>query len=379
MRLMVLTLSTLVTVAVLATPAGARRAGFAGPTTVAATAITDTSATLHATPADLNVLSFDYGPTTGYGTTVTMASPGVGIDAAKAISGLSPSTTYFFRARTTAGNGAQLTFTTLGTLAPPPGSESADVGVTNAVVPATAVVGATLTYTFVVSNVGSQARNVQLTDPAIAGLTYLSASSSKGSCSIAGRVICTLGNLDNRQTVTITVAATATAAGSIANTVVVGADNPDPNVGANNRATSTVTVSAPAGAASTTSAAPHGADLSVKLAASFGTGASRPLTYTATIANAGPAAAHNVVLSTRLTTGRAVVVSAPNCRDTGHLVCTVGTIPAGSSVTVTIVLRPGQTRRATSYVNTARVTADETDPLAANNSTSVTTTVTAAR
>ena len=286
------------------------------------------------------------------------------------------STTYFFRARTTAGDGAQLSFTTLGTLAPPPGSESADVGVTNAVVPATAVVGATLTYTFVVSNVGSQARNVQLTDPAITGLTYLSASPSKGSCSIAGRVICTLGNLDNHQTATVTVAATATAAGSITNTVAVGADNPDPNVGANNRATSTVTVSAPAG--TTTSAAPHGADLSVKLAAAVGTGATRPLTYTATIANVGPDAAHNVVLSTQITTGRAVVVSAPKCRDTGHLVCTVGTIPAGSSVTVTIVLRPGQTRRATSYVNTASVTADEADPLAANNSTSVTTAVTAA-
>ena len=85
------------------------------------------------------------------------------------------------------------------------------------------------------------------------------------------------------------------------------------------------------------------------------------------------------MLSTKLTTGRALLVSAPTCRDTGHLVCTVGTIAAGASMTVRIVLRPGAAVKAVRFVNTASVSADETDPVQANNSTSATTSVPAGR
>ena len=256
MRFPKVALALLVAIAVLAAPASARRAG-TPPSSSPATAITTTSATLHATSLDggTGTFRFDYGPTPGYGSSVTVSNVGASVDTPVTITGLAPGVTYYWQATKLPGYPAtptpQRTFITL---ANPPGSESADISVTNAVVPTTALVGSTVTYTFVVSNSGAEARNVQLSDPAVVGLTYLSASPTKGSCSISGRIVCSLGHLVNRETVTVTVAATVTAAGSIVNTVGAGSDNPDPNIAGSNHATSTVTVSAPA--AATTTAAP---------------------------------------------------------------------------------------------------------------------------
>ena len=81
----------------------------------------------------------------------------------------------------------------------------------------------TVDYTLTVTNRGPDtATNVQLADPAPAGITYLSASPSQGTCSVsASLVACNLGTIAAGQTVTVAVRGRATAVGSHTNTATV--------------------------------------------------------------------------------------------------------------------------------------------------------------
>jgi uncharacterized repeat protein (TIGR01451 family) len=78
-------------------------------------------------------------------------------------------------------------------------------------------------YTLTVTNRGPDtATNVQLADPAPAGITYLSANPSQGTCSVsASLVACNLGTIAAGQTVTVAVTGRATAVGSHTNTATV--------------------------------------------------------------------------------------------------------------------------------------------------------------
>jgi uncharacterized repeat protein (TIGR01451 family) len=81
----------------------------------------------------------------------------------------------------------------------------------------------TVTYTMTVTNKGPDtATDVQLADPAPAGIEYQSASPSQGSCSVGPALVtCNLGTLAAGQTVTITVSAKATSVGTHVNTATV--------------------------------------------------------------------------------------------------------------------------------------------------------------
>jgi uncharacterized repeat protein (TIGR01451 family) len=78
-------------------------------------------------------------------------------------------------------------------------------------------------YSLTVTNKGPDtATNVQLADPAPAGITYLTASPSQGTCSLSPALItCNLGSLAAGQTVTIAITARATTIGSHTNTATV--------------------------------------------------------------------------------------------------------------------------------------------------------------
>lgn len=129
---------------------------------------------------------------------------------------------------------------------PPSGTESADVGVTKSVDPPNPHVGDNVTYTQVVTNHGPAiAVDVTVADALPPGLTLVSVSSSKGSCSGTSTVSCTFDQLADGESVVVTIVATVTQPGPITNTASVGAMNPDPNVGANNDASATVDVEAP--------------------------------------------------------------------------------------------------------------------------------------
>ena len=81
----------------------------------------------------------------------------------------------------------------------------------------------TVHYALTVTNKGpDQATNVQLADPAPAGITYLTATSSQGTCTVAPALVtCSLGTLASGQTVTIAITGRSDTVGSHTNTATV--------------------------------------------------------------------------------------------------------------------------------------------------------------
>jgi uncharacterized repeat protein (TIGR01451 family) len=81
----------------------------------------------------------------------------------------------------------------------------------------------TVTYSLTVTNKGPDAAtNVQLADPAPAGISYLTATPSQGTCSVGPALVtCSLGTINAGQTVTIGVTAKATQVGTHTNTATV--------------------------------------------------------------------------------------------------------------------------------------------------------------
>src|SRR5262249_8417966 len=100
-----------------------------------------------------------------------------------------------------------------------------------------------------------------------------------------------------------------------------------------------------------------------------------PLTYTLTVANAGPGAAAHV-LATDPPPPRVPFVSAQTAQGScsGQLVvaCNLGTVAAGASIKITIVVTPTQQG---TLVNHANVSSSNPDPNTGNNNVSTTTTV----
>ena len=81
----------------------------------------------------------------------------------------------------------------------------------------------TVDYSLTVTNKGPDtATNVQLGDPAPAGITYLTANPSQGTCNLSPALVtCALGTIAAGQTVTIAITGRATAVGSHTNTATV--------------------------------------------------------------------------------------------------------------------------------------------------------------
>ncbi|MFQ5796053.1 MAG: CARDB domain-containing protein, partial [Candidatus Bipolaricaulia bacterium] len=99
------------------------------------------------------------------------------------------------------------------------------------------------------------------------------------------------------------------------------------------------------------------------------------LTYTVTVTNNGPDDATGVVLTDTLPAGVTFesVTPSPECSEAGGTVtCDLGTLANGTSATVKIVVAPTAVGK---IVNTATVSANETDPDDTNNSASADTTV----
>jgi uncharacterized repeat protein (TIGR01451 family) len=105
------------------------------------------------------------------------------------------------------------------TLAP----ASSDVSITKSTNTTSASTGQTVTWTIGVSNAGpSIATNVVVTDTLPAGVQFVSATPSQGTCSGTTNVTCSLGNLASGANATITLQAVVTAtSGTISNTASV--------------------------------------------------------------------------------------------------------------------------------------------------------------
>ena len=125
-------------------------------------------------------------------------------------------------------------------------ANSADVAIVKTATPNPVTEGTPLTYTLTVTNNGpATATTVTVTDTLPSVVTYLSSTTTQGSCSEAGgTVTCLLGTLANAGAATISVLTIPGAPGVVSNTATVTADQTDP-VPANNSSTQTETITAP--------------------------------------------------------------------------------------------------------------------------------------
>jgi uncharacterized repeat protein (TIGR01451 family) len=253
---------------------------------------------------------------------------------------------------------------------------SADLSITKTDGSATAVPGATVTYTIIASNAGPRAvvgATVSDTFPAVlTGVTWTCVGAGGGTCTAAGSGnISDTVNLPASGSVTYTATGTlsASALGTLANTATVTSAVTDP-APANNSATDTNTLTPQA-------------DLSITKTDGSATAVpGATVTYTIIASNAGPSA---VVGATVSDTFPAVLTGVTwTCVGAGGGTCTAAgsgnisdtvNLPASSSVTYTATGTLSASALGT-LANTATVTSAVTDPAPANNSATDTNTLT---
>ncbi len=232
--------------------------------------------------------------------------------------------------------------------------------------PNPAIIGSNLVYTLTVTNKGpNAAHSVVLTQNLPDSTVFVSATPSQGTTSESrGVVTAALGNLDAGASATVAVVVQPATAGTITSTATVTSVDPELNP-ADNSAMAVTVVFGPV------------SDLAVSLAeAPNPTIVGGPLTYTVTVTNNGPATATGVVLSNTLPAS-VLVNSATSSQGSvfpagNTVLANIGTLINGGSATVTINVTP---LAAGTIYATAVATANQPDPLLANNTATVATSV----
>ncbi len=240
----------------------------------------------------------------------------------------------------------------------------ADLRIAKSASPSPAVPGSTLTYTVTVTNDGpSRATAVQIAEILPAALLNPTITPSSGGSCVGST--CTFAALDPGQSGTVTVVGpvASSATGSIVNGATVSSATPD-NVAGNNTVTLTTPLAPSANLSITKSASPSPA-----LAGST-------VTYTITVANAGPSDASAVSVSDALPALGAVTATstAGTCTGTTTVACSLGSLTAGGTTTITVSGTVPASQVA-NLSNTASVSSSTPDPVAANNSTTISTPV----
>ena len=259
----------------------------------------------------------------------------------------------------------------------------ADLAITKVDTPDPVTAGNNLTYTITVTNNGPDAAaSASWSDTLPAGTTFVSMPTVAGwSCAtptvgLGGTVSCTQASFavgSSVFTLTVNVGAAVASGTVLSNTATVTSTTGDSNAG-NNSATATTTVAT-------------SADLSVAVTDSPDpVQAGSNLTYTITVANAGPSVAASVTLADTLPVGTTFVslsspggwsCTTPAVGASGSINCTATSLSAGSGV-FTLVVNVGlAVPNGTVLSNTATVSSSTTDSNAGNNSATATTTVTA--
>ena len=228
--------------------------------------------------------------------------------------------------------------------------------------PASAIAGANVVYTLVVTNAGpSIANDVSVTDPTPPGLVFLS---NAGDCTTP--FPCALGNLVPGESRTIMATFTVVPGNLLVlNTATVASPTPDPDLDDNT--------------ANATLAVVPTADLAVTKTGPATATVDSTATYTIGVTNNGPNPALNAVLTDTVPAGAELVsatASQGGCTGATPVTCTLGALTSGQSVTVSVTVHilPSATGK---LVDTATVSSPTPDPMLSNNSAMATTTVTA--
>lgn len=247
----------------------------------------------------------------------------------------------------------------------------ADLVVTNSASPTSVAAGSNVTYTQTVTNKGpSAATTVSFTQVTPPNTNFQSITAPGWTCGTkpavggTGTITCTIGSLAVNGTETFTLVLqvnSGTPSGTnITDTATATASNIVANL-TNNTASATVVV-----------ANANSADMAiVKTATPNPVTEGTPLVYSLAVTNNGPASATNVIVTDTLPSTVTYLSSTStlgSCSEAGgSVVCLLGTMAATgatSSATITILVIPGQPGL---IQNVARVTADQTDPNLANN------------
>jgi uncharacterized repeat protein (TIGR01451 family) len=193
-------------------------------------------------------------------------------------------------------------------------------------------VGRQVTYTATVADTGNAAAPaVAFQDLLPAKATLVSASASQGSCSGNPVVLCNLGSLDAGASATVTIVVTASRPGRMTDGGWV-SDSPPGHWRHHHAVTVYVHRVSP--------------DVGLRLSASpRNVDSGQQATFTATVANRGNGTATTVAFQDLLP-GKATLVSATpsqgTCSGSPTVVCDLGSLNAGASATVTIVVTANQ-------------------------------------
>ena len=236
----------------------------------------------------------------------------------------------------------------------PPTSDLA-VGLVGA--PNPVLLGNTLTYTVSVTNNGpSIATGVMVSNQLPASVTVVSASPSQGTTTTSGNlVLFNFGAINSGGLATATISVLPGAQGAITATATARANQNDPLL-ANNTAKTTVVVGPAADLAARFQDVPGAVVLGSNLV------------YTVVATNSGLSAATAVVLNQSLPPGLNVLSSSSSqgtlTQSNNVIVCSVGNLPVGGSVQMTVV---GLPTTVGTNVSSVVISAAESDPNTANN------------
>lgn len=218
--------------------------------------------------------------------------------------------------------------------------------------------GQNIVYTVTVTNNGPDpASGVVVSDPTPAGATFVS---NSGACNTA--YPCSLGTLSSGQSITITstYATSGTFSGNVTNTASVSSLTGDPD-SSNNSATATTNVGAQA-------------DLSLVKSGPPSIVPGQDIVYTVTVTNAGPSPATAVMVSDPTPVGLAFQSNSGACATAYP--CSLGTLAAGQSATITSTYTVPSNYAGASVTNTANVSSSVNDPNLADDTSSTTASVT---
>jgi len=252
---------------------------------------------------------------------------------------------------------------------PPNGRPSADLELSGTSTPNPAKQGSQFDYTLTVVNRGpAPTTDVTLLDQLPNGVRFVRTAASQGVCSLAQQYVrCALGTVDGGRDAVVTITVNAVRAGAIYNTATVMGREYDPYEGNNS---TTVVTDVQAGGT-------WAADLGVNNVADRGTAdVGQSVTYTITVANAGPAVAVGTHMTDQLPDGAEFVSVTPSqgsCSpSTRDVVCDLGDLASGGTASINVVVR--LTRPGTA-VNVAYVTSQMLDENSGNNQAQATTEV----